>query len=427
MSKRRRNTLSLSILTLLLSAPSLAEYDALGAQDDIRSAIAAYRAEDYEAVARHLEAAKKKNPFSLFTQYILACAYARTGRHDESLALLSRLVDQRVDYGMAEDDDLAALRGKPRFQQLVQEIKERVAPVVVSEPRITIEQIDLIPEGIAIDAKTNRIFLSSMRNGNIYVVDEHDQLSQFATVEHGVRLAAIGLYADSERGMLWAAGAYFDTVENFDAERPVSAGVFGFDLASGELKRKVLADNPVNGVNDVTVGPDGTLYVSGDAPGIVRPGSDRIETIETSEQVFGSNGVALAPGGSKLFTSAYPIGIAAIDTASGHTTWLDKPDDVTLNGIDGLYWHEGTLIGVQNGTRPWRLVQLALNDTLDAVTAVRYIEFANPAVTPTTGAIVGNTIYYVGQSSAPVEAPAHLPADIAQFLGKTVVRSAPLD
>lgn len=120
------------------------------------------------------------------------------------------------------------------------------------------------------------------------------------------------------------------------------------------------------------------------------------------------------------------MGIAAVDPQSGDARWLDTPDDISLYGVDGLYWHRGHLVAVQNGMRPWRLVQLELNAEQTAVVAARRIEFANEDVTPTTGAIVGDVIHYVGQGPIPENIPSQFPGNISRFAGKTMVMSAPL-
>ncbi len=412
---------------LLTISAAAAEIDAEAAQDYIREAGAAYRDGDMQSFTDALETAYELNPFSLATRYNLACAYALGGRAEASLALLESLVAQRIDYGMANDDDLASLRDLPRFGEMVAQLESSTVPVVAGSLRHEIERLDLVPEGIAIDTATGRTFVGSMRTGEIFVFDATGGLTKFATVEHDGPLAAIGLTADVARGTLWAVGASFGLVESFDPDAPPRSGVFGFDLESGEPTKRYLAANPVNGFNDVTLGPDGTLYLSGDAPSVVRPGSDHIQALPTTVDVYGSNGVALHPDGRRLYTSAYPVGIAVIDLHSGDTRWLEAPDDVTLYGIDGLYWYRGGLVGVQNGTRPWRLARFTLDDSGHRITSARYLEFANPAITPTTGAIVGDDIHYVGQGPRPDAIPAHVPAALAPFLGKTLVMTASLE
>jgi hypothetical protein len=168
------------------------------------------------------------------------------------------------------------------------------------------------------------------------------------------------------------------------------------------------------------------LYISGSVLSVVRNGREEIEAIGTSRPIFGSNGIAVRPDGERIFVSSYAVGIAAVHPGTGESYWLKSPQDVSLYGIDGLYWYEGDLVAVQNGVQPWRLVRLQLNEDETAVTHARLIEFANDEVTPTTGAIVGDVIHFVGQGARPDSLPAHFPDAMAEFAGKTIVMTAPL-
>jgi hypothetical protein len=250
--------IALLLIAHAVSAPSLAQSDVAEAQIHLREAGQAYQDGDFDAFASSLETARALNPYSLATQYNLACAYARTGRKEDALRLLRGLVAARVDYGMADDPDLEALRGEAEFTALLASLEQSLAPIANSTHEFTIEQLGLLPEGIAIDADTSRIFVGSMRSGDIFVLDVQGQLSKFTTVEHEGTLAAIGLYVDGDSDTLWAIGTSFNLNEDFDPQAPVRAGVFGFDLASGQLKKKLLAADPGDGYND------GTLAATGD-------------------------------------------------------------------------------------------------------------------------------------------------------------------
>ena len=412
---------------LVAGMPAVADTDAAAAQVHLRAANQAYRDGDYEGFTASLETAAALNPFSLYARYNLACGYARTGRDAAALEILQGLVDARIDFGMARDADLQSLHDNPQFTRLVETLERNLQPVSVSKHRFTLDQLGLIPEGIAYDPISGRIFLGSMRGGDIFVVDADGQLSKFATVQHQGKLAAIGLTVDVPRELLWAVGASLDLVEDYDAEAPLRSGAFGFDLVTGQLREKYMADNPTNGFNDVAVAPSGDIYLSGDALSVIRTGGTTIETIDTSMPVYGSNGITVAPDGKRIFVSSYPVGIAAVHPESGKSYWLDAPDDVSLYGIDGLYWYAGDLIGVQNGVQPWRLIRMQLNEEQTIVTNVRLIEFANEDVTPTTGAIVGDIIHYVGQGPQPESVPGQFPDAIARFAGKTAVMTAPLN
>ena len=325
------------------------------------------------------------------------------------------------------DEDLESLHGSAEFSRLLTTLERNLQPVAASDRLFTLDQLGLIPEGIAYEPKSGRFFLGSMRSGDIYVVDAAGQMSKFATVQHDGKLAAIGMAVDVARGLLWAVGASFDLVEDFDPAAPVRSGAFGFDLLTGQLREKFIADNPTNGFNDVAIAPSGDIYLSGDALSVIRAGSTMIETVATSMPIYGSNGITVRPDGKRLFVSSYPIGIATVDPGTGESYWLQAPDNVSLYGIDGLYWYQGDLIGVQNGVQPWRLIRLRLDEERMAVTDVRLIEFANEDITPTTGAIVGDVIHYIGQGPQANPVPAHFPDALARFTGKTIVMTAPLN
>lgn len=422
----RRNGLLLA--ALVCAACPAAEFPDLdGARRFQLEAGEAYRAGDYHRFTEATEQALASNPASLATRYNLAAGYARTGRHDDAMRELRALATARADFGVAEDDDFASLRGSAAFETLLRELATDLEPVAGSSVRFTVDQLGLIPEGIAIDTTTDRTFFGSMRTGDIYVMDHERQLSKFAGVAHEGKLAAIGLFVDAERDVLWAVGSSFFAAEGNDPESPSYSGIFGFELDSGKLKHKLLADDGSVAFNDVTVGPNGDLYISGGVLSTVAAGSERIVPLDTEPPVAGTNGVAASPDGRHLFVSSYPVGIAVIDLESRRARFLDTPEDAPLYGVDGLYWHDGDLIAVQNGIKPWRLARITLNGDLTAVSGVRLVEMANPDLEPTTGAIVGDTIHYIGTGPAPANPPSHFPENIRGWLGKTIVMTAPLE
>ncbi|HEX4665579.1 MAG TPA: hypothetical protein VH207_03185 [Chthoniobacterales bacterium] len=71
----------------------------------------------------------------------------------------------------------------------------------------------------------------------------------------------------------------------------------------------------------------------------------------------GANGIALAPDGTLYVTLS--TGIARVEPASGEPTRLPQPETVVTGRIDGLYWHEGDLLGIQNSTNPGRVIRIA--------------------------------------------------------------------
>lgn len=411
---------------LCLSTVGNATESVLEAQEAQRSAAAAYRNHDFAGFTTQLEKALALNPASVATRYNLACGYALTGNTERALELLAQVANLGIDYGMAHDPDLATLHDNPKFTDLLTRLERKLAPVSASSPFFTVDELGLIPEGIALDPATGRLFFSSMRNGGIYVIDDVG-LSRFAAIEEPAGFSAIGLTVDSSRKWLWVIGTATDLAEHYDADAEIRAGVFAFDLTTGEPRGRFLADPSFDAFNDVAVAPNGDVYLSGTVPGVIRAGSDTIRAMETTPELAGTNGITVTPDGGTLFTSVYPLGLAAVDLASGAARIIGAPQSETLYGIDGLYWHEGDLVAIQNGINPWRLVRIELDAKQRQVSAIHVIEFANPDVAATTGAIVGSDIRYIGAGPAPDPAPGHVPERLVPSFGKTVIMTAPLD
>lgn len=419
--------LSIALSIVLNASPGLAQEDPIAAaQRHQQEGTAAYREGDYEGFTRSMERALELNPASVATQYNVACGYARTGRANEALDLLEDLARAQVDFGVARDPDLESLRGLPRFQELVALLAASIVPISNSEPRLTVDQLGIMPEGIAADPRTGRLFFGSMRTGDIYVVDSSNQLSRFATLGHDAKRGAIGLTVDSGRNFLWAVGTHFFMAEGFDAESEVASGIFGFDLETGDPVVHHLGAGG-QGMNDVAVVPSGDVYVTGAQLQVLRAGTDGLTPVETTPPLVGTNGVAVDPKETTLFVSVYPVGIGAIELESGRVRYLEAPAGTSLYGIDGLYWHEGDLVGIQNGIQPWRLLRMSLNPGMTAVEDIQVIEFANDTILPMTGAIIDDRIHYIGRGPAPEAPPAHFDAPLAPFLGTTVIMTAPLD
>lgn len=427
----RTTTINLAtvwLIAILASAPaSHAQTGVAESQQHLREANEAYAAEDFPAMVRSLETARQLNPASLYTRYNLAAAYARNGDSEAALGLLESLVRARVDFGVADDADFAALAEMPRFRALLQRLASDTVPFGNSRIHYELQRIDLVPEGIAWDAASKRLFFGSMRTGEVFALDADRQLTKFAELEHATPQAAIGMTVDAERGLLWVIGSAFYLTELALPDAPRWSGVFGFDLASGEEKFRYLRDDVGFGFNDVALAPNGDLFLSGSSIGVLAADGTEIETLQTSEPIIGSNGIVVTADGKHLIISSYPATLAVVRLVDGKTHFLAAPADVEQYGIDGLYLHQGDLIAVQQGIKPWRLMRFTLNDDLTAITKAKMLDFGNPLIVATTGAIVGSEIYLIGQGAAVGEMPAHIPEAMREYVGRSLIMTAPLD
>jgi hypothetical protein len=112
-----------------------------------------------------------------------------------------------------------------------------------------------------------------------------------------------------------------------------------------------------------------------------------------------TNGITMGNDDRTLFMASPGNGVYRIDIPSRGYRLVTHPEGMTLSGIDGLYFYDNSLIGVQPGLH--RIGRFYLNPEGDSVKRLEIVEARNPLFDfPTTGTIAGKTFYYIANSQA---------------------------
>jgi hypothetical protein len=100
---------------------------------------------------------------------------------------------------------------------------------------------------------------------------------------------------------------------------------------------------------------------------------------------------------------------------------------VVTGGIDGLYWHDGDLIGIQNSTNPGRVIRIALTDEGMRIAGVTVLQsHHHPEFDePTTGAIANGALHVIANSYVGHYQPDGTIKDTAD-LKRTAIVAVPL-
>jgi hypothetical protein len=173
-----------------------------------------------------------------------------------------------------------------------------------------------------------------------------------------------------------------------------------YDLKNGRLTDRFAAPEATQ-LNDLAVAPDGTLYVTDSQTGSLfrkKPDEKTLTRFGETGALRGANGIALGADGTVYVTLS--TGIARVTTNTSEPTRLPQPDTVVTGGCDGLYWHEGDLIGVQNSTNPGRVVRIALTEKGTRIAGLTVLQsHHHPDFDePTTGAIANGVLHVIGNS-----------------------------
>jgi hypothetical protein len=291
------------------------------------------------------------------------------------------------------------------------------------------DRIDFLPEGIAYDSISGRFFVGSRSYGTIVVIDRHSRQHDFARLESDCLYSCLGLEVDRSRNVLWAVGTVLNVIEEFDGEDEGRTGIFGFDLNTGDKIFLFLLPEIRSrfGFNDLTVSSGGDIYITGDALYRIPAGDSIPEILIPEGDVIATNGITFAESERTLYVADFAKGILKYDVAGGVWDWLRFPDTITITGFDGLYYYDKSLVGIQPDIRPWRVMQLYLDDSGTEITDYRVIERANPNLSEaTTGVVVDGEFYYVAIGNPPVEIPGDIPESWKRNLGKTIIMRAAL-
>ena len=93
------------------------------------------------------------------------------------------------------------------------------------------------------------------------------------------------------------------------------------------------------------------------------------------------------------------FGVLRLDLKTGNSAEVDPGAHSTLAGVDGLYWHKGSLLAVQNGIGSPRIALFQLTKDGRRISKTTVLEYrSNFTVLPTTGAISGDDFYFIANS-----------------------------
>ena len=323
--------------------------------------------------------------------YFLSTAKQHLGETREALTLLKDCLALREGFDPSGDPAFLALKGSKEFDDLVERVHRDFPLVAGARFAFATEEKDVIPEGLAYDEKQNLYYLSSLNRKKIVKITAEGRVSDFVPAGRDNLLPVLGIRLDPTDGTVWA-----DSFE--DASR---TELLHFDSAGKLLGRYSPKDSAKHGFNDLVLRKNGEVITTDSLNNQVfrfDPRSHSFAPLATYRTLIYPNGIALADDDQTLYV-ADAVGIVKIDLRNGESRDVDPGPRGTLAGADGLYWHKGSLIAVQNGIGSPRLAAFKLSKDGTRVTQTSVLEnHTQFTVLPTTGAIHGNDFYFIANS-----------------------------
>lgn len=263
-----------------------------------------------------------------------------------------------------------------------------------------VDEKDLIPEGIAHDPRTGSFFLSSINKRKVVAVSPTGKASDFVKTGQDGVLETLGLKVDAKNRRLWvlsneeSGGRYRSAVHVFHVDTRTCLKKFASESGAPQL------------LNDLVLTDDGSAYITDtEARKIYEVPADlsRFELFAGPDGLLkDANGIAISPDNATLYVAA-ALGITLVDLKSNAIRPIGNAEAVGRQGIDGLVYYRGGLIGVVNGVKRVEDIHIAryrLSPDGREIVAVSTIDKANPLFNiPTTCVIEGDSLFCLADTS----------------------------
>lgn len=362
----------------------------------VRRAIAAgLEAEDRQAVSRQtLMLARMGGGLSVGTQ-----------------ARLAPLLDRAALDGVGPGEGPLAPALAPLFAA-------NGAPITASRALGAVPERFRLVEGIAADPASGALYAGSVIDRSLLRL-RGDAWERMPIQGLG---GVFGLTVDGPRRLLWLASAGAEVMAAGD---PPFEGIVAVDLDTGREQRRVAI--PGARLGDMAVGPDGTVFASDGQSGAIHrcvPGCTTAEQVVAPGLLRSAQGMVVRPG--RLIVADYAEGLVSVDLATGNLYRLLPPAPQMMEGIDGLLADGDTLIAIQNGTSPRRILRIRLTEDQWQIAGIEVLERAHPDWgEPTLGTIRGGELIYVADAQWERYGPGGARRD-AEPVRATAIRALPL-
>jgi hypothetical protein len=125
--------------------------------------------------------------------------------------------------------------------------------------------------------------------------------------------------------------------------------------------------------------------------------ADSLELWVGPAKLNSPNGITASADGRSLFVAS-DDGLSVVDVATREVHVLQAAEGVDPRAIDGIYWHNGRLIGIQGGRRN-RVQRFEYDLASRRLLSAEVLEMNHPMfMQPTTGVIAGSDLYFIANS-----------------------------
>ncbi|MEP7377468.1 MAG: hypothetical protein ABI675_28955 [Chitinophagaceae bacterium] len=269
---------------------------------------------------------------------------------------------------------------------------------VARQKDFTLNEKDLIPEGLAFDSTSKSIFVSSTHKRKIVRIDSAGRVSDFIKEKQNGVWSTLGMEVDAGRRHLWVISSQAKEVLPLSDPDSLQwrSAIYQYNLETGALTDSCLLSHKNVFLNDLTVAENGDVYATESMQnGIycLKAGTDSLALFLSPQPYTFLNGISFSDQPGQLFVSATE-GVLKIDMATYQYKLLKTSDSINVKEIDGLTYYKGSLIGHQSS----KVVKFLLNDKQDSIIHSTILNTGPEFDSSTTGETGDDNYYFIVNS-----------------------------
>lgn len=376
---------------------------------------------------RTVQKGKRNDPDLMF---LLARAQAMSGRPDDALVMLERIVALGGKPDVSTNPDFARVRQLARWAEVASKFDAGAAAVpgsaaagapsappagsapaasapsarsapptpaspaaAAAPPALSFDPPSLTAvAGLAHDTVSRRFVLGDRASSRLMIIDEvsHHVVNYASAATAGFLDELTGFAIDARRGDLWVASAK-------GSGGDATSTLHKLQLVSGRTLMKV---PPADGAGalrlvDVAVTPDGSVYAIDDVDARlfrVRPGARRLEQVL---RLQAAHPTALTAADDRVLYVAAEDGLVRVDLTSNKTAKVTSVEKLTA--FVSLAWRADSLVGVERVAGSYLVVRIPL-DSSGTRAQPRAILAASTE--PTVGTLTPEGFFYLSEPGA---------------------------
>lgn len=261
-------------------------------------------------------------------------------------------------------------------------------------------QVNLVPEGIAIDPANGTIYVSSIAQKKIIRILPDGSAVDFISQGKHNFLEGLGMKVDVKRNCLWA-------LSNIRKGNEFTAQIHAFDSAGNMMHHFSIRDSIPRLFNDLVIDGSGALLVTDSYSSAVYrydPAVKKLEVlVQDTSKLKWPNGIDFLDD-QHLVIATYGHGLVRVNIHSKEIPHLQGYKEKAFAfGLDGLVVDGNILYGVYNagtgGSKSNAVIKYTLDESKTHIIAETIIDRGNAAFSdPTTAAKFKDKLYVIANS-----------------------------